>query len=282
MPGWCWHKAARMSAPVRWTRSRTSILKMPGDSYAPLVSAIAVTAIFVGLLLLAWWLVAVALAAAAVTAIGWLWPERALGETREPANGCRIALEGTLPVGAIDTRASGWWAMIFVSLHRGRAVRLSAVQLFLPCGATARRRHLSARRDARRWPWHCPNTIILLLSSVAVGWAQFNIQRDDNRRLILGLAVAVVLGIVFLVVQYFEWAEKPFTLSSTAYSSLYIRHHRLPHDACRGRCRRAEHTCWCGPRWAISTACAMRRSISARCTGISSTRCGWRYSSRST
>ena len=63
------------------------ILKMPGDSYAPLVFAIAVTAVFVGLLLLDWWLVALALVAAAATTVGWLWPERALGETREPARG---------------------------------------------------------------------------------------------------------------------------------------------------------------------------------------------------
>jgi cytochrome c oxidase subunit I len=63
------------------------ILKMPGDSYAPLVFAIALTAIFIGLLLLAWWLVALAALAAGAATIGWLWPERALGETREPANG---------------------------------------------------------------------------------------------------------------------------------------------------------------------------------------------------
>jgi heme/copper-type cytochrome/quinol oxidase subunit 3 len=31
-----------------------------------------------------------------------------------------------------------------------------------------------------------------------------------------------VLGLVFLAVQYFEWAEKPFGLASTSYSSLYF------------------------------------------------------------
>jgi cytochrome c oxidase subunit I len=63
------------------------ILKMPGDSYAPLILAVAVTAIFIGLLALAWWLVAVAGVVAAGTIVGWLWPERALGETAEPAHG---------------------------------------------------------------------------------------------------------------------------------------------------------------------------------------------------
>ena len=31
----------------------------------------------------------------------------------------RVGLEGKLPVGAIDTRASGWWAMIFVVFTEG-------------------------------------------------------------------------------------------------------------------------------------------------------------------
>jgi cytochrome c oxidase subunit 1/cytochrome c oxidase subunit I+III len=61
------------------------ILKMPGDSYAPLVFAIALTFVFIGLLAEAWWLVALAVIATGAAMIGWLWPERALGETAEPA-----------------------------------------------------------------------------------------------------------------------------------------------------------------------------------------------------
>ena len=133
----------------------------------------------------------------------------------------RIALEGALPVGAIDTRASGWWAMIFVVFTEAAlfgyllfsyfylAVQPHAADTFPQGGAPSLALAL-------------PNTLILLASSVAVGWAQFNIERDNNRRLIAGLAVAVLLGIVFLVIQYFEWAQKPFTLSSTPYSSLYF------------------------------------------------------------
>ena len=58
--------------------------------------------------------------------------------------------------------------------------------------------------------------------TVAVGWAQFNIEHDNNRRLCLGLAAGAILGMVFLVIQYFEWAEKPYALASTSYSSLYF------------------------------------------------------------
>lgn len=133
----------------------------------------------------------------------------------------RTRLEGTLPVGAIDTRATGWWAMIFVVCTEAAlfgyllfsyyylAVQPHAAGTFPQGGAPSLALAL-------------PNTLILLLSSVAVGWAQFNIEHDDNKRLIWGLAAAVALGVVFLVVQWFEWADKPFTLSSTPYSSLYF------------------------------------------------------------
>lgn len=126
-----------------------------------------------------------------------------------------------LPVGAIDTRASGWWAMIFVVFTEASlfayllfsyfylAVQPHPVGTFpeggLPSVALA-----------------LPDTAVLLLSSAAIAWAQFNIERDDNFRLCLGLAAGAVLGMVFLAVQYFEWAEKPFTLASSTYSSLYF------------------------------------------------------------
>jgi cytochrome c oxidase subunit 1/cytochrome c oxidase subunit I+III len=58
-----------------------AVLRMPGDSYAPLVLALGLSALFAGLLLHLWWL---ALAGAVVTAAAvpaWLWPERALGQT---------------------------------------------------------------------------------------------------------------------------------------------------------------------------------------------------------
>jgi heme/copper-type cytochrome/quinol oxidase subunit 3 len=132
-----------------------------------------------------------------------------------------IQLERKLPVGALDTRASGWWAMIFVVFTEGAlfayllfsyyymAVQPHAAGTFPEGGVPPLRLAL-------------PNTIILLLSSVAIGWAQLNIRRDDNRRLVLGLVMGAILGTVFLLVQYFEWAAQPFALASTPFSSLYF------------------------------------------------------------
>jgi cytochrome c oxidase subunit 3 len=133
----------------------------------------------------------------------------------------RIAIQGKLPVGAIDTRASGWWAMIFVIFTEAS---LFAYLLF-SYYYLAVQPHVPGTFPEGGDPslaLALPNTIILLLSSVAVAWAQFNIEHDEKWRLAFGLGIAALLGMIFLVVQYFEWAGKSFSLASSSYSSLYF------------------------------------------------------------
>jgi cytochrome c oxidase subunit III len=132
-----------------------------------------------------------------------------------------LSAQQRLPVGALDTRASGWWAMIFVIFTEAAlfayllfsyfylAVQPHLPDTFPPGGAPALSLAL-------------PNTIILLLSSVAVAWAQFNIEHNRPVRLAMGLGTGALLGTVFLVIQYFEWAQKSFTLTSSGYGSLYF------------------------------------------------------------
>ena len=133
----------------------------------------------------------------------------------------RLSLPQRLPVGALDTRASGWWAMIFVIFTEAAlfayllfsyfylAVQPHVAGTFPPGGAPSVSLAL-------------PNTIILLLSSVAVAWAQFNIEHNRPNRLAAGLGAGALLGTIFLVIQYFEWAQKSYTLSSSGYGSLYF------------------------------------------------------------
>jgi heme/copper-type cytochrome/quinol oxidase subunit 3 len=133
----------------------------------------------------------------------------------------RIAIRGKLPVGAIDTRASGWWAMIFVIFTEASLFAYLLFSYFY----IAVQPHLPGTFPEGGMPslmLALPNTFILLLSSVAVGWAQFNIEHDDNRHLVAGLGIGAILGMIFLVLQYFEWAGKPFGLTSSPYSSLYF------------------------------------------------------------
>ncbi|MBN8911529.1 MAG: cbb3-type cytochrome c oxidase subunit I [Rhizobiales bacterium] len=63
------------------------VLKMPEDSLAPLLLALALTAIFVGLLASAWWSAATAAAAGLLIVFAWLWPRRSLAQVAEVSHG---------------------------------------------------------------------------------------------------------------------------------------------------------------------------------------------------
>ena len=57
--------------------------------------------------------------------------------------------------------------------------------------------------------FHLPliNTLILLLSGCAVTWAHHALVHENNRKdLINGLAIAVVLGVLFTALQAYEYA----------------------------------------------------------------------------
>ena len=63
------------------------ILRMPGDSLAPLLLSLAMALIFVGLLLHSWLVVAAATLGTFVAAVVWLWPEAKLGQTLDITHG---------------------------------------------------------------------------------------------------------------------------------------------------------------------------------------------------
>ncbi|MEO6835460.1 MAG: cytochrome c oxidase subunit I [Candidatus Tumulicola sp.] len=62
------------------------ILRMPGDSLAPLLLSIALVIMFVGMLMHSWWIFGWALAATLVATVIWLWPEARLGQTQDIAH----------------------------------------------------------------------------------------------------------------------------------------------------------------------------------------------------
>ncbi|HEX3432019.1 MAG TPA: cytochrome c oxidase subunit 3 [Rhizomicrobium sp.] len=131
------------------------------------------------------------------------------------------AIATKLPVGAIDTRATGWWAMIFTVFTEAS---LFAYLLF-SYYYLAVQPHLPGTFPQGGTPTlslALPDTIILLSSSIAVAWAQFHIEHNDKRHLVWGLAIAAFLGMIFVAIQYFEWADKSFSLPSSTYSSLYF------------------------------------------------------------
>jgi heme/copper-type cytochrome/quinol oxidase subunit 1 len=65
------------------------ILEMPEDSYAPLLLSVAASVLFVGMLLLRYWLIALGGLGCLAALLLWLWPRQELGERapREVAHG---------------------------------------------------------------------------------------------------------------------------------------------------------------------------------------------------
>jgi cytochrome c oxidase subunit III len=72
-------------------------------------------------------------------------------------------------------------------------------------------------------PWHLPlvNTLILLTSGTTVTWAHHALQHGDRKGLIQGLTLTVILGLVFTIVQGYEYAHAAFTFQDGIYASTF-------------------------------------------------------------
>ena len=125
-----------------------------------------------------------------------------------------------LPVGSFGRRASGWFGVWCVVATEGAIFVYLLFTYFY-----------FASQSVPDWPpgglpslqLAGPNTVILLLSSVALIWAERSgARRDERGRLLGGLALAFVLGCIFAGVQVAEWGSKPFALSSGTYGAIYF------------------------------------------------------------
>nr|APX40166.1 cytochrome c oxidase subunit 3 [Cryptocephalus moraei] len=66
------------------------------------------------------------------------------------------------------------------------------------------------------------NTLILLTSGLTVTWAHHSIMENNYIKAFQGLALTVILGIYFTILQGFEYIEAPFTISDSVYGSSFF------------------------------------------------------------
>ncbi|MFB6108540.1 MAG: heme-copper oxidase subunit III [Haloplanus sp.] len=70
------------------------------------------------------------------------------------------------------------------------------------------------------------NTVILVLSSGTLHWAHLAIRKDDRRNFILGLLATLILGVVFVGGQIYEYYEfivhSNFTVTSGIFGSAFF------------------------------------------------------------
>lgn len=125
----------------------------------------------------------------------------------------------TLIVGSKGRHASGWWGMLTVIATEATLFAYLIFSYF----------YIASHANV---PWPpggpphlriaIPDTFILIGGSVTMWWGERGIRRGQRTPLLLGLAATLVLGIVFLSLQGWEWSRQTFSLSSGVYGSLYF------------------------------------------------------------
>jgi heme/copper-type cytochrome/quinol oxidase subunit 3 len=126
---------------------------------------------------------------------------------------------GALPIGAIGRKAFGWWGMLTIIMTEGA---LFGYMLFSYYYFAVQYGREFLPDQLPEFKLSLPNTIILLLSSVSVWWGERAIRQNSTARTAIAVGISLVLGVVFMTIQGFEWLEKPFTLASSTYGSLYF------------------------------------------------------------
>jgi cytochrome c oxidase subunit 3 len=124
-----------------------------------------------------------------------------------------------LPAGSAGERSGGWWGCLaLVVTEASLFAYLLFSYLYL------------ALQSGRDWPPEglpklglgIVNTAILLTSSVFVWLCERCVRQRRVRLAVASMAVAVLLGIVFVGVQLREWANHPYGISAHLYGSLYF------------------------------------------------------------
>ena len=130
-----------------------------------------------------------------------------------------VALEQPrVPVGSIRRRGTGWWGVLTLILTEA-SLFVYLLFSYYYFAIQSSRGFLPDKPPSIALS--LPNTAILLLSSVAVWWADKGVRRGKQGQLVIGLAIALVLGIAFVVIQLIEWNSQTFTLRSSPYGSLF-------------------------------------------------------------
>nr|YP_009939492.1 cytochrome c oxidase subunit III [Chrysomela vigintipunctata]QNV48733.1 cytochrome c oxidase subunit 3 [Chrysomela vigintipunctata] len=65
------------------------------------------------------------------------------------------------------------------------------------------------------------NTLILLTSGLTITWSHHSLMENDYNQSLQSLALTVMLGVYFTILQAYEYIEAPFTISDSVYGSSF-------------------------------------------------------------
>ena len=195
------------------------VLKMPGDSLLPFLLSIGMMALFLGMLAKSGTLIAAGVLVEIAILAVWLTPQPQAREEKSKSMSDATRSE-VLPVGGEGSVSTAWWGMLCLIATEG----ILFVYLIFSYA------YLGSQQVGR-WPpsgppsltLAAPNTAILVASSGLLGLGLRAFKRGAGRIwLALALAGTIALGTVFITIQGFEWAAKPFSFTTDAYSSAFF------------------------------------------------------------
>ena len=124
-----------------------------------------------------------------------------------------------LPVGSLERNSTAWLGVLCLIATEGS---LFAYLLFSYAYFAAQHTKAWLPSPHPSLSYALPGTAVLLLSSAAAWWGERNLKRGGRTQHLLGLGGAILLGLLFLGLQLFEWKSKTFSLSSSAYGSFFF------------------------------------------------------------
>jgi len=129
-----------------------------------------------------------------------------------------IARPENVPVGPTGRHGLGWWGAATLVASEGALFGYLLFAYFYT-GATAPPGWVL--QPSPNLGLALPNTILLLISSVAVWLAGRGLVRGSRGQALAGLGAAFLMGAAFVIIEFMEWHSKPFGLGESSYSSLY-------------------------------------------------------------
>nr|AZL93268.1 cytochrome c oxidase subunit 3 [Gastraspis sp. ZJUH_2016016] len=73
-------------------------------------------------------------------------------------------------------------------------------------------------------PYQIPmlNTIILLSSGITITWSHYSILNKNSYHSSLSLLLTIMLGLIFTMIQMFEYSEASFSINDSIYGSIFF------------------------------------------------------------
>jgi cytochrome c oxidase subunit III len=123
-----------------------------------------------------------------------------------------------LPVGSFGRQAFGWWGMLTVVMTEGA---LFAYLLFSYYYFVVQYGH-EWLPGLPGFIFSAPQSVAVILAAVAMRWSDRAAIANERQQQSIGVAACLVLGIIFIALEWLEWSSKPYGLSSSSYGSMFF------------------------------------------------------------